>query len=698
LTWIGLLWRAGFSIYYAEATPTVLLFLLSLVVIVRSAFPLAVKLGWLFSIGFLASTGERLTLCFGLRPEGELQAAWFCGLLLLESGRLANWDRFRLFAGAFFLTWASGLHYYAFPAFTGVAVYVVWAVRSLGWKEAKPSVAALCAGVCLFGLPYVALYLVPHFQEIRSVIRVNQGSGGIGLSIGKHLAMYRQWTQDAYHPALIRQAMALGIPLMVFSTAILAAVPSTRGIALAALPLQLALFLFASHKMPFYMVHESVLFVAAASTGLLVSIDYLVRRWRHGLARGFAAVAAIVLAVYLVMGSPILADARVSFQARVHEVEVARAAGRRILGPHARVGGRWMEWYSTGAEHWYDIEHDLLSPFLLFDLPTYLRNLDALADGAEPVEPDRLANWYADGTLKLRGFYFGQTNEQLRYLLLSSRPAGPLAGYAMGNGQLFRFQENDAGSYEVLSAVCPAAVGSWYQPSNGIFSTGSILPVNAGEPAGRLVTVLAPRSYMAPAGPVGRSCRELSRVRGTLLFEDWKELVAWSRQTDPPIDFYHNLEEMPGYTGVGLPPEAAPPADTVRVEHVIDLAHIEAVRGARVDHVPEARVTAPALLGGFAAAIPVTQAGSVATPCWLVLKLRVHAGRVGVAAFSRRTGIIARTKAIAAAAEPQTVALQVPDFRTATDIIVFNESMIGSQADILDAAILVARKDAGRKP
>jgi hypothetical protein len=188
---------------------------------------------------------------------------------------------------------------------------------------------------------------------------------------------------------------------------------------------------------------------------------------------------------------------------------------------------------------------------------------------------------------------------------------------------------------------------------------------------------------MAPAGPVGRSCRELSRVRGTLLFEDWKELVAWSRQTDPPIDFYHNLEEMPGYTGVGLPPEAAPPADTVRVEHVIDLAHIEAVRGARVDHVPEARVT---------------QAGSVATPCWLVLKLRVHAGRVGVAAFSRRTGIIARTKAIAAAAEPQTVALQVPDFRTATDIIVFNESMIGSQADILDAAILVARKDAGRKP
>src|ERR1035441_2798082 len=65
LTWIGLLWGAGFSIYYAEAIPTVLLFLLALVVVVRAAFPAAVKLGWLFSIGFLASTGDRLTLCFG---------------------------------------------------------------------------------------------------------------------------------------------------------------------------------------------------------------------------------------------------------------------------------------------------------------------------------------------------------------------------------------------------------------------------------------------------------------------------------------------------------------------------------------------------------------------------------------------------------------------------------------------------------
>jgi len=691
LTWIGLLWRAGFSIYYAEAIPTVLLFLLALAIVVRGAFPAAVKLGWLFSIGFLATTGDRLTLCFGTRPEGELLAAWLCGLLLLESGRLANWNRLRLFAGAFFLTWAAGVHYYAGAAFLGVAVYVAWAVRSLGWNRAKPLVAALCAGVCLFGLPYAALYLLPHCKEVYSAILANQGSGGVGASVGKHLAIYRQWAQSAYYPALIRKAMALGIPLMVFSTAILAAVPSTRGIALAALPLQLALFLFASHKMFYYMVHESVFFAAAVAIGLLSLTGYLVTRWLRRLERGFAAVAAIVLAICLVTGSPMLANVRISFQARVHEVEVARAAGRRMLGRNARVGGRWMQWYSTGAEHWYDIEHDLLSPSLLFDLPTYLRNLDAIADCATFGESDRIAAWHADGALKLRGFYFGQTNEELRYVLLSSQPAGPVEGYAMGNGQLFRFQQNTAGSYEVLSAVCSAEAGTWYEPWNGIFSAAFPLPGKAGEPSLRLVAVLAPRSYMAPAGPVGRSCREVSRVRGTLMPEDWKELVAWSRHDDPLMHFYHNLDEMPGYTGVGLPPEAAPPPDTVRVENAIDLAAIEALRGARLDYVPEARVTTPAPIGAFAAAIPVTHAGAVTTPCWVAMKLRVRAGRVGFAAFNPRTGIIARTqRAIAAAAEPQTVALPVPDFRDATQIIVFNDSMIRGQADILDAAILVA--------
>jgi hypothetical protein len=339
--WIGLLWRLGLSVYYAEATPVVLLLLLSIAIILYSPFPAPVKLGWLFSIGFLAASGDRLTDCFGSRPEGEIQAAWFCGLLLLESGRIADWNRRWLCAGAFFLTWASGIHYYAGPASAGVAVYMLWAVRSLGWKQAKPRIAALFLGMGLFSVPYLAFYVIPYFREICDVIRGTVGRGGVGLSVHRHLDLYRLWAREPFHPALVRYGMALGIPLLVFSTAILAAIRSTRGIAMAALPLQLGIFLLVWHKMPYYIVHESVLFAAAVSIGLLV----LCHRLLDAIADGIRAMVRSAgrggaLSLYLVMTSPLLAKrSHVTFQPMIHEMKLAHAAGRLMLGPHARDGG-----------------------------------------------------------------------------------------------------------------------------------------------------------------------------------------------------------------------------------------------------------------------------------------------------------------------------------------------------------------------
>jgi len=48
------LWRMGLPVYYAEATPAVLLLLLSIAIILAARFPL--QSSWLlFSIGFLAA-------------------------------------------------------------------------------------------------------------------------------------------------------------------------------------------------------------------------------------------------------------------------------------------------------------------------------------------------------------------------------------------------------------------------------------------------------------------------------------------------------------------------------------------------------------------------------------------------------------------------------------------------------------------
>ena len=687
--WIGLLGRLGLPVYYAEATPTVLLLLLSMAIILGSPFPTPVKLGWLFSIGFLAASGEAITACFGSRPEGEIQAAWLCGLLLLEGGRMGGWNRRWLGAGALFLTWASGTHYYAGPAAAGVAVYMVWAVRSLGWKEAKPRVAALFAGVCLFAVPYLAFYVIPYFHEIRDIIRTTVGQGGVGLSVARHLELYRNWVREPYHPALVREGMALGIPLLVFSTAILGAIRSTRGIAMAALPLQLGIFLLVWRKMPFYMVHESVLFAAAVSIGLLVLCQYLLARVWTGFERWFAPVAVVALSIYLVKASPMLADVRVTVQPMVHETEVAHAAGRRMLGPHARVGGRWWSWYASGAEHWYDAEGDLVAGFLAFDPATYLSNVDALEVCPSGDDPGQFPSWYADGTLKLRGFYFAQTDPSLRCMELSSVRTAPLVGYAAWGGQLYRFQEEDGGDYEALSVVRGPGGEDWHQPWNGVFSV-SLEMVHGPEAGSRMVTVLAPRSMLAPAGAIGRSCREVSRVRGTLRLEDWRRLVEESRRNDPVMHFCRNIEDLPGYAGVGLSRDAIPPGDAVPLENAIaDLSGIVAANGARVERVPQVRVTTIPVPGGFSAFIPVKHTEAATAAGWIVLRLRVRRGRVGLGACPRDGPLLGSTKSIAPSAEPQTVALGTPDLGHTTEIAVFNAGYTTSEVDIFEAGVLV---------
>jgi hypothetical protein len=701
--WIGGLMRLGFSIYYAEATPVVLLLLLCLAAIVRSVFPTSVKLGLLFSIGFLATTGETLTLCFGTRPEGEIYAAWLLGLVLLESGRLDNWNRGRLFAGAFFLTWASGVHYYAALAWTGVVVYLAWSVRSLGWPAARGCVTAMCAGVCLFGVPYLAFYLLPYFRDIWATIHQQvQGTGGVGLSITRHLDLYRGWSHDPNRPVLVRIGMSTGVPLLVFSTAILGAMRATRGLALAAFPLQFAVLAFTWHKAEFYLVYECAFLAAAVAIGLLFSVDLAARRVGPALQRAFPPLTVALLCLCLVWRSPMLASASVSLTPKVHEAEVARAASRQILGPHARVTGREAAWYSSGAEHWYDNQQDMDPGRLLFDTPTYFSNLDAVADFVNNSGSGPLTSWYADGTLKLRGFFFGETSDQLRLVFLSIRRVPQVVGYVARNGQLYRFQEDAGGDYEVLSTVCPLSSTTWLWPWKRTFSSTLNFPIDSPDSSRLLVTIMAQRSAMyhegSPGGEIGRGCREISRIPGILLFADKPALLAALRRDDPPMHFYRTLDEMPGYTGVGLPASAAPPPDAIRVDGIIDFANTREHRPARLEWAPHLRVATAPGLGAFSAFIPVERAESIVTPWWVVLRLRVLSGRVGFAAFDNRTGIIARTPAIAKGPEPQTVALPVRDFRSATDIVIFNQSTLpgGGLVDVLDSFVLVAREQAAR--
>jgi hypothetical protein len=225
-----------------------------------------------------------------------------------------------------------------------------------------------------------------------------------------------------------------------------------------------------------------------------------------------------------------------------------------------------------------------------------------------------------------------------------------------------------------------------------VFRTVLQVPDTSPDAHRVLVTLLAPKAIAEPAGWMGHNCREISRVPGTLLLADARAMVEGSRRTDPPMHFYRTLDQVPGYVGVGLPPSEVPPRGTIRVDNVIDVSQMEACNGARIDPGPERRLHTMPHMGGFYGSIPVHHAESVVGPCWVQLRLRVLYGRVGFLAFNLRKGEdVARTLGIGAARDPQTVALRVPDFRTATHVMITNQSAYSAEVEVLDAAILAPR-------
>jgi hypothetical protein len=711
---IGLLNCFGFTWYYAEATPVVLWFLLAIWVAVHGAFPTTVKMGLLFGIAFLMSVGPRVGFVyFGTRPEGHVEAAWLVGLLLLEDGRLKNWNSPRLFAGALVLMWASCVHYYAGAAMAGVAIYLVWCLKDVGWKAALPRVRALTAGAAVFAVPYLAWYVLPHFREILEWIRNQQGGGTVAVSIRSHFDLYAAWAKGAAMPLVVAWPMALGIPLMSISTALLLAVRSTRGIALAALPLEATIFLFASHKQGVYLIHEIAIFGAAVAVGLLVGAESLIGRWLPPKWRAVVPpVAAILFGLYLWPGNFLAATGAISFKPRTNEVEVARAAARRILGPHARVAGRLLLWYASGGEDYYNIQMDLnWVPEIRVDPSSLFENFDAVAEdenfSADTQASQRItiSSAYADGALRLRGFYFSATDPDLEFVLLSTHPVSAVQGYAMLGGRLQRFDQDPDGDYELIAAACPSLPETPYERWNSRWpdTASAVLYLPGPRPDGatNVVTILTPRSRQQASAEISHSCRELFRARGGVTAADPKALIRELRTQDTTIRFPRNVEDVPGFGGVRPPRDSMPPAGAVRVDGVLDLsASRQDGPASRLERLPQVRVTVPPGAGEFGAALPVSHAQFIPGTCWAQVRLKVLRGRVELSALSGSKAFLADSSQIYRSSEPQDLALKISNLGEAAKIVVRNASGISFpnqaqplEVEILDAAVFVDAKD-----
>jgi len=547
--WIlGSLMRIGFPAYYAEAIPPFFFLLLAVFVTVKSRFSLPVKLGVFFglSVPFLIASFEP-----HVRPDIHRGLALFAGLLLLEDGRNRGWSVPHLFFGSVVVTYASTLHYPGFLAWTGVLVYAAWVVVRVGWKNAAKPFFALIVGGCAVGLPYLLFYVLPQWHEIINSVRSVAPLGGIGASLRVHRELY----QNIYHFSalglpgrVLFYPIHVGIPLIVLSTVFLLGMRETRGMALAGLPYPLFLLTVITHKLhwPMYLLPEFMMYV----TGLVALVGWAVCRhvgssfWRRlAGATGFAVLLALILTC------SVAKSIRVSTRPQVHEKDIARAAGRAILGPNALVGAaHGIMWYPSGATHYYDVGSDLLQPLGVRDVKSYFHSFDAVAlnqifsDVTYNSERKSLASWYADGTLKLKGFYLSD-NDTLPYLLLTPDRQGTVTGFAkLRNNRIARFEQRIKGDYVYAAAVCdrPAPFSTtleFLRPR--VFA----LPLTTSTPQEINVLLMREKEYSKVRSSIANRCSILDEVTLDLVPVDQYQLLA-TLKNDDVIRFYENFEEV----------------------------------------------------------------------------------------------------------------------------------------------------------
>jgi hypothetical protein len=240
-----------------------------------------------------------------------------------------------------------------------------------------------------------------------------------------------------------------------------------------------------------------------------------------------------------------------------NDIELARMAAIGILGQPGLVGTSSANlWYTSGASRLYYVTSDLLYPPDIsdVDIGRYFARFDALAQDAmtSPHTWNRqrktLSAFYADQTLQLRGFFFGDRHgwdqSALSYLLFSSQRPSPLTGYGSRQGALFRFVQEDAGDHIFASSICPIEVLNG-NPMKLDFFASYYLPATAADQPIReaITTFLVDSETAARALPLlDGQCTSRDIVRGVVERVTVTDLPNHGSRSHAPVEFVWDLE------------------------------------------------------------------------------------------------------------------------------------------------------------
>jgi hypothetical protein len=471
---IGVLARAGLQVFHAAAVPLVLMALFAFAAVLTSAFSDLAK----FSVltGFTLAALVYIPL-LTIRPDMQVTFAWFCGLVFLEAARSLGWENKRLFIGSFFIAYASGLHYPALPSALILPVYFLYILLQragvrpwtrLRWRRAIRKLAPMAAGALLFYIPFAFYFVIPHFQAIRDMLKSTDATGG-GLSAAMR-TQYQQfnWVNTSWPLELpflgklvFSPVSLLGIPPLVCAIPVLLLSRSLRGMALAGAILPLFVFTMVSRKGGlFYIAPELTLYAIAVSLVFFFSIE---RLWRY-IQRDrplVPYVLASVLAALVLVRSGAAATHGMTWE--LTNWDVARAANQRILSDNAFVAiNQCYAWYTSGAAKVYWIVTPTNWDYM--ERIDRKRNFDSIL-----LIGDWFANrhltipfpeFYVDGKLNLRGFYFpgryklkAELDQMMPLLHLTARKDLPKQGFGYDQERniLNQYSEDDRGAWMFVS-------------------------------------------------------------------------------------------------------------------------------------------------------------------------------------------------------------------------------------------------------
>jgi len=561
---IALLMKLGLNFYFAEAIPKVILSLLTIYFLCYGRFPSITKLGLLF--GFFCSI-IFITIgysYFAVRPDLPMALALFCGLILLEDARIDEWNSKKLFLGSFFITYASGLHYPGIPACSGIVVYIILALHDLNFAKAKTKLFAMIAGSSLFAIPFLVLFVIPHWTGILKSFTGTQPLGeGLKGGLAAHFEAYHsflsyfQFKANLDYKDLLLPVLKFNIPAIFVSAVLLSMNAATRGIALAGLPVPLAI-LFSSHKsggyyLPEFMLYISGVVIVSASLAIWLFNNFIPIKYR----RFSIPVIATVLSMFFVLS--LLTEFRrfpyagLTLKPHIHRMDIARAAGREMVGPDALVGGRYAPWYVSGADHYVNIYKIMWAPIGNLNLSTYLSQFDYIGeynhmcDGTSNERKESFVSWYADSTLYLTGFFFDKFQmATMSYILMKTNKPETVTGFGLRqDGLLYRFKEDDAGDFIFISFICPTDVilsPAYINYSDIInYNTFNLPKRNETEQQMMVGTLLTTRKAYQEMGLLKKdnfSVRDA--IPGHLSLVDMDLLMAKYKKEDREIQFYRS--------------------------------------------------------------------------------------------------------------------------------------------------------------